>query len=254
MKKATDAFVAGLAALIDEHKIGVLDVPTTVGQALNAVQDVSSTNSLKWSLLGMAADELVRKDVAGTLKKMAVKYDRKHLNYNDLDDDIWGRYVKWPIECLECSAIVAKLGSRKTPPPVAECPRCGGTGKDPEFFEEAWVVVADMHGNGFAFMVYENYGGLTVHFRELPYNKGDRVRKNTLEALAVSLQCDCYDSKEPLLACRDSRDEGFVLSITIEKDDGRIDGDASDRFAWMMSLVNEHFPCLLGEEEIGDVT
>lgn len=244
MDKVTPEFVAELKELIAKHNVHELDVPTTIGQALNAVQNVCASNCLQWALLGLAADELTRKNVAGILKAVACKYDNKHLNYNDLDDNVWGAYVKWPIECLECSSIISD-NRGKDPTIVAACKRCSGTGKDPQFYEEAWIVVADMHGNGFAFVVYENCRCITVHFRELPYNKPRNSRKLTLKKLSQAVQAGRYDSKEPMLCCHDSRDKGFVLSVSVEKDDGRIDGEANGRFTGMMSLVCEHFPCLL---------
>lgn len=253
-----DQLAADLKAVLEKHGINDIYWPSAFGQAIDQLKDQCLVNSIPWFISGACASYIRRYGVIDTLKQLITKLGDKTLNYNDLDCDMWARHIKVMNECLTCSSIVSKLDKDIPAPKPEDCPRCKGTKIDPEFHDDVWVLVYDNHGNGSVFIIEEDFGSYTLSIRDLPYNESREKRIQVLHEMLKEMPKGKFDTEHPLIRFRDMRDEGFVLSMRLDKhgvypgrDEDYYDGEASLRAPHQLSLITEHFPCVLQEELSG---
>lgn len=246
--------VSDIENLLQKHGVENLYWADTLGQALDQLKGQCLGNNVPWCNTGIVASYLRRHGAIETLKKLITKLDKKRLNYNDMDCDIWARHIEVPMECLKCSSIVSKVDpSPNTPKSPAECDRCKGTAIDPECHDDVWILVDDDHGNGKVFIIEENCLSDTLSVRDLPYNQSRKQRVKVLNEMIAEVPKGMYDSPHELIRYRDSRDKGFVLTIRFDKKDGSHNGEVSLRAACVSEIIAEHFPCLLGDEVDGEI-
>jgi len=259
MRSVPEGFTDKVKALLDEAGIGNLAKADVLGQVVANMPGTCAGNSNQWMLGGLIFGHAIRTDAVGILKKV-VSLTAENVNYNDMDCDLMGRHLVIPIECLLCSGIVARVIRPETSPKKEECPRCKGTGIDPEFTEQAWVLYHRNHGHASFYAVHENSGRTELHVRELPYNSSDKLVAKTMEDICAAIQKDCYDYDCPSLHYRDERDEGFVLSLSFDHPRSdwpegvhqSHDCHVSLRAIAALDTVAEHFICVIESLEKGE--
>lgn len=241
-----------IETVLKKHGVERLYYPHALGQAVDRLKDQCLENSVPWMLSGILASYAIRTDAVSIIKKLVELLNAKGdkpLNYNDLDCNLWGKYIKTPIECLECSSIVSKIGGRKIDP--KNCPRCKGTKLDPEFFDHAWVLYYDTHGNSTVFVVQETAISIRLHIRKLPYNlkKGEMVSFfNKFVEAAVK---DRYDCDFEYMRYHDGRDTGFVMYLDYDKKSKRFSDCEGTLWApGCLTTITEHFICVVDEFDV----
>lgn len=251
-------FVDEIKAVFDKHNIKDISVPDAFGQLAHRLDECSIENTMPWMIGGLCASYARHHDCVGIIKqlveKIEAKFGENNLNYNDLDCNMWGKYVKVDIECLTCSSLISKI--EENAPKKEECPRCKGTGIDPEFHNKMWVLMYDNHGYGKFFIVKENCLRFELHIRELPYNTKREKLVKLFKELCVDGKAERYDSENKYIRYLDNRDEGFVMSLEYEKpndyhkesSDQTHDCEATLRARFVLSEIVEHFPCVIKEE------
>jgi hypothetical protein len=125
-------------------------------------------------------------DVIGILKRLVAALDKagkaEGLNYNDGDCDLRGRQIA-----------------------------------NQEDEGVSWVIHYGSHGHDYVYAVRENGRRLILHIRKFPYNTNWEIVKEGVKGIATAIQKNRYDDSCPLMRCWDSRDEGFILSLTCDK-------------------------------------
>jgi len=240
----TKEFVDDFASLLKQHNVQSVEVANVVGQALEQVEKSDIHNAIPWMLRGMAFSYVTRNDVISTLQNVVKNVEGNPLNYNDLDCTLWGKYSEGRKECLECSSWTAKLMG-KPKQDTATCPRCKGTNIDPDYKDKIWTVVYDDHGNGLVYVVIESCIDFELHIRELPYNKSDKSRVMVMNKISKAVSKE--EGDYGLIRYKDSRDTGFVLSLTWKKDLSHHSGEANLRAPYTLTTVAEHFTTLFKE-------
>jgi len=240
-----------------------------LGQAAVSLPDCCPSNTVGWLAGGMAYGQAMKTVAVLHLKRLVAELKKRqegHVNYNDLDSDLWGWYFVVPNKCLECSSLVAEIESKtgeKAKPEPKDCPRCHGTTVEPEFHEEAWVIHHQDHGYNAFYAIRENSIGVQLHIRRMPeYNATREAAAAAAAEICESIQQDCYEHPSRWLRCRDCRDEGFVLSLSYGKDyDGHYaaagippshECEATDRAIYFLDIVAEHFVCVVESLEKGE--
>lgn len=246
MNKVSDEFVADVVAALQRHGIKDIQVASAVGQALDRVPGRCPGVDVQWCMDGQLYSYVVRSGAIDIIKTVVERLGGASLNYNDMDTDMWAARVAPTHTCLECDNGLNRLMGRPEQDP-ATCPRCKGSQIDPEFHADAWVLVFDDHGNALAFVVYETISDVTLHIRELPYNQGNR-RKAVLKRLTADVLRGEHKLEDELLRNGDSRDTGFVLSLSVAKAGGHYDGHTSIKAVYAIDTVVQHFPCVLESE------
>lgn len=238
--------VADLEAVLKKHGVDDLYYPFVFGQALDVLKEQCITNSCRWVLDGMLSSNIIRYDAPGIVKKLVEKLvglgKRQPLNYNDLDVDLWGKYIKIPRPCLECSSNVRTKGLK-----TEDCTRCKGTGLDPDYFNHLWVLFKNDHGNSQVYIVQGNGYSTSFHVRDLPYNMSKKRSKAFFNKFVAAGMNDRFDGEFEYFRYHDLRDEGFVLSVEYNDDDKRVsDCDiGGPRAAGALSTIVEHFPWVI---------
>lgn len=246
MNKVPDGFVADVVAALGRHGIVNIQIADAMGQALDRVPDRCPGMDVLWCMGGALYSYVMRSGAIDTIKKVVERLGNVSLNYNDMDTDMWAARVAPTHTCLDCDNGLNKLIGRAEQDP-ATCPRCKGTQVDPEVHDDAWVLVFDDHGNALAFVVYETSLDVTLHIRELPYNQHNK-RKAVLKRLVADVLRGKHELEDELVRYGDSRDIGFVLSMSVKKDDSWHEVHPSIKAVYAIDIVTQHFPCVLDDQ------
>jgi len=275
MNKVPVDFTKAVDDLCFQYHIDDINKADAIGQALASIKGCCAGNSIRWVLGGLAYAYAIRPHAAllkdghlngavDVLKKLVELLEKRqgdggHLNYNDMDCNLRGWHKVIDNECLTCKSLATKIFAKTDgvePPQTQDCPRCKGTGIEPEFHDHAWAVHYDDHGNGMVFVVIENCIRVELHIRELPYNISRNEQAKTMKLVLESMVQDRYDHPLPLLRYRDTRDEGFILSLSYDQPDERNDPnhscEASIRAINALETVVEHFPSVIESLEKGE--
>ena len=251
MKSTNPEFDQELEALLQKH--GLEDRiyhADALGQFLGRTGCIGV--DAEWAISGMMAAYARKNNVAEHLKKMveAVVKARgeNEFNYNDLDCDMWGKTIRKQNECLECDSLLSKI-FKKEPPLDGVCPRCKGSKIDPESHDDGWFLVWDNHGNGTAFILWETCIGFELHIRRLVGNKSDKERVKTLKKLVEEVPKGIYETDYKLIRYRDQRDDGFILSMSLDKNGNHQNCHSTIHAHYELSTIVEHFPCVIEEIE-----
>lgn len=259
MQRISETLTKEIDALLNRHCDKGFYKADLMGQALDGLSNCCAGNSVNWVLGGLAYAHATNSDAVGVLKRLVTALERSkgHVNYNDMDCDLRGWHKVIEKGCLNCTSILAKVEKHNIK--TADCPRCKGTGIDPEYRSDAWVVHFNNHGNGCVFAVIESCIGIELHIRNLPYNISRDKEEKILKEVLKSVCQDRYDHPLPLLHYRDTRDEGFVMSLSYEKE--REDEDNSDlsheceangQSIFALDTIIEHFTCVIESLEKGE--
>lgn len=245
----TDEMVSDFKALLAKHDIKDIYVPSAVGQLLGRVEDCTLSNTLPWCNEGLVFEKIKQQNIVQIVKDIAIRFDGKHLNYNDLDCDIWSKTVSIKNPCIHCSCeIFEKLGMNAD---KATCTRCNGTGIDPKNTTDGYVFIYNDHGNSCGVVVTENTCCFSLHIRKFPYNQSNRQKIKQLKEFLKSSTKEQYDADSKYLRYHDSRDEGFVLSTHFWKDYSGVTCETSMSAPFYMSMIEQHLQYV--KPENGDI-
>jgi serine/threonine protein kinase len=121
---------------------------------------------------------------------------------------------------LECDSLVSKLDKANPAPQTKDCTRCNGTAIDPEYKHDLWVIDLDNHGYHTVYIVLETSSNYELHIRRLQgdfnYLSEDEARE-VFKEICEAMQKDRFNSNSKWIRNRDSRDEGFVMSLAYNK-------------------------------------
>lgn len=249
-----DGFADAINEVFRKYNIENIRKADILGQASLELEGCHLGNTYPWLTGGMLYRYATKHNAVKTLKQLSelliTKQKNAHLNYNDMDCDLTARHLITPIECLTCSAFVTRIDKNK--PETKDCPRCKGTGKDPEYNEYSWIVLYENHGYTTFYIIHENIGKIELHIRELPYNSKKSDIRKMFDELDEAIQKDCYDTECTLLRYRDTRDDGFILSMEYDKPDKVSKFPISHkcevrnaRAVYAIETIVEHFPCVM---------
>lgn len=272
MKEIPVGFVKRIEELLAEYAVDNLNKADVMGQATALLKGRCAGVDYDWMQGGYVYAHVVNSHAVDTLIKLVdvltAKAEKSHVKYCDNDLDLTGVKFVDPIECLTCNCIVARLDQTNPAPETKDCPRCKGTGKDPEFFETSWVVLYQNHGNTKLFAIHEDCGRIQLHIRRLDYNPSDAKVKAAFKGICGAIRKEDKENPSPLLRYRDTRDDGFVLSLswdkpkdrevykTVAPDDSFFDiNHHCETSKWAIHAVEdivEHFVCVIDSLEKGE--
>lgn len=268
MIEVPESLTERVNALFNEYGLDNLTKADVLGQIAVNLEGCHMGNTYPWLTGGIVYKYVMKHNVIDTLKKLSSlllskKETASGLNYNDMDCDLTAVHLITPYECLDCTALVAKVEAKSKgnpPPETKNCPTCKGTGKDPRFNEYSWIIRYENHGYTTFYIIHENFGKTEFHVRELKYNAPKAQVKKALKDLIEAIPRDCYDTDCMLIKYRDARDNGFVLSMEHDKPETvseefpmRHECEViNQRAIYAIHTVVEHFPCVIESLEKGE--
>lgn len=223
MQNVPQEFVDDLNNLFIKHNIDKLDKADMLGQAMVLIPKACAGFDIEHINGGFAYALAIKNDVVNVLKELVnvlEKRDQNHLNYNDMDCNLIGKHIVIHQPCLECDSFVSKLNKNNPAPQTKDCTRCNGTAIDPEYKYDLWVIDFDNHGYHTVYIVLETCSGYELHIRRLQgeFNYlSDDEAKEAISEICEAMKKGRFDSNSKWIRNRDSRDEGFVISLTYEK-------------------------------------
>jgi hypothetical protein len=262
MQEIPEELVGKIEALMTEYGIQGFRKADALGQALATMDAGCPANDIKWMTGGLVQGHIQHTKPHLVLKRLVSALEKqpdKHLNYNDMDCNLIGSHHIIKHECLTCCSITASVEKKrgKPVPETKDCPRCKGTGVDPEYHDDAWIIWYDNHGNSQAFILLENCLGMELHIRRLPYNLGRASYKKIMTDITEAAKEDRYETECKWLKCRDERDEGFILSTRWDKPTEHNFSLSHDTHANLHAIASiddivEHFICVVESMEKGE--
>lgn len=244
MRKVKQEFVEELSELLNKHGIDEIDLPFAIGQSLNNLAG-HICNTSTWAQEGLLAAYFSEGKVVKTLIDLYQVAESKgytnleKFNYNDLDCDLWASHQKINHECVKCDPFLMKVLNEKF---EGNCPRCGGTKVDPEFYTDFYTFLRQDHGGATVYCLNKNLYDQTLHIRELKENLADKTLVSFFKKFIKESTFSRYDSEFEYLRYHDFRDKGFIFSGSYSKD--RLEGEGSKMAARHLSMIVEHFPCI----------
>jgi hypothetical protein len=239
MKSLPKGLVSEIEDLFDKHEMNNLDKADALGQIAASLSGIYLANTMQWLPGGMAFKYAVDNDVANTLKR-AVENNAQPLVYCDDDCSLHGEYFDIHHECLDCKDKLMIRLFKKESIPTESCTRCNGTGIDPEYIDPAWVLHYKNHGYDVLFVVLGRDVETGIHIRKFEYNSDREDIKAKIQSVVSGLRNN--DDHIPMITYKDTRDEGFCLSLTYREDKRESHScEVNNEGFHLLTTVVEHF-------------